>query len=438
MGSFFKQVVRKIWKLILPFLRVLRGKYRRFVLVPSRRVLGPKIPLALVTGTKGKTTTTRMLAHILTKAGHVVGFSTTDGVVVNGEYVNHSDASDYYGARTVLTHPSVTAAVLETARGGLLKFGLYKDRCNVAALLNVGKEQIGIEGIDTLEQMAALKQRVINAAREAVVLNADDALCVGMIGQYRKLRVFLFSMESKNQIVHEHLQNGGTAYVLNREREEERIERWDPQSREPFMSIPELPTAGNGMFPQNIANAMAAAALAEGMGIPLETIKEGLHSFRNSLEQSGGRLHFIEGYTQTILIDFLATVPGSMALAGSLERIEVPGRRICMCTTAGDRQHWHYTEIGEALGSHFDHFICFDVAHYRRGRAPGEISDLLKAAFVTAGVSPECIDTAQEYTDATKQLSRVVGKNDLVVILIPSTHKFMPVFREHFAMHKIT
>jgi TolB-like protein len=252
----------------------------------------------------------------------------------------------------------------------LLKFGLYKDRCSVGALLNVGKEQIGIEGIDTLEEMAALKQRVINAAREAVILNADDALCAGMIGQYRKLSVILFSMDPHNKILHDHLQNGGTAYVLNREKEEDGIERWEPQSREPFISISELPPAGNGMFPQNIANAMAAAALAEGMGIPLETIKEGLHSFRNSLEQSGGRLHFIEGYSQTILLDFLATVPASIALATSLGRIEVPGRRICMCTTPGDRQHWHYTEIGEALGPHFDHFICFDLEHYRRGRTP--------------------------------------------------------------------
>ena len=194
-----------IWRILVPYLRLGRFVVRKYVIVPLRRVIGRRIPIAMVTGTKGKTTTTRMLAHILSEAGHIVGYTSTDGVVVNGEYLNRYDYADYNGARILLAHPSITAAVLETARGGLLKLGLYRDRCNVAALLNVGREQIGIDGIETLEQMAILKQRVINAARDAVVLNADDVLCTGMINRYPVRRLNLFSLIADNFFVKNHI-----------------------------------------------------------------------------------------------------------------------------------------------------------------------------------------------------------------------------------------
>ena len=108
-----------------------------------------------------------------------------------------------------------------------------------------------------------------------------------------------------------------------------------------------------------------------------------------------------------------------------------------MYETAGNRPNWHYTELGEILGPHFDHFICYDHQRFRRGRGAGEISDLLKAGLIQAGVSPDCIDTAQGYIDATKQLSQVVGKNDLVVILTGNAYEYLPVFRENFSMHMI-
>ena len=433
----FRQTVIIFWNLLVPYLRVLRGIFRRYLLVPSRRLFGPSIPIAMITGTKGKTTTTRMLSHILSKAGHRVGFTSTDGIVISGEYIKRADCSEYNGAHIVLTDQSITAAVLETARGGLLKLGLYIDRCNVAALLNVGREQIGIDGIETVEQMAALKQRVINAARDAVVLNADDVLCSKMIGQYPIGRVILFSLEEDNQFVQDHIEQGGIAYILKNSVEGECIERWDKKAKVPVISITDLPSSGNGLFPQNIANAMAAAALADGMGIPMKTVRAALHSFENSLEHSPGHLNFLEGYSQTILLDCVATVPSSSALVRSLGRMNVSGHRVCMYTTAGNRPNWHYTELGEILGPHFDHFICYELEEYARGRDLGVISELLKAGLVLAGVSSDIIVTAQGYIDATRQLSKIVGQNDLVVILMGSAHNYIPVFRENFSTHKI-
>ena len=425
--------IRWHWKehLFLPT----RRRLRRYVFVPARRVFGRRIPIAMITGTKGKTTTTRMLAHILTQAGHRVGFASTDGAVINGQYVNRKDCAGYPGAHTILSDRSVTAAVLETARGGLIRNGLYVDRCHVAALLNVGGEQIGIDGIDTLEQMAALKQRVINAARDTVVLNADDTQCCALIGHYPSSRVVLFSLSEDNPIVHDHIQKGGTAYFVHDFGQGAFIERRGSRSKVAVLSIANLPSSCNGLFPQNIANAMAAAALADGLGVSMETVKTALESFENSLEHSPGRFNFLRGYSQTVIVDEACSVPACTPLMESLSRIIVGGRRVCVIHTPGNRPGWHYTELGEVLGPHFDHFVCFELERYRRGRAVGEISDLLKAGLMEAGVHADHIDTAREFTDATRQLSRIVGRDDLVAILGLNVHEFLPVFRKEFAAH---
>jgi cyanophycin synthetase len=253
-----------------------------------------------------------------------------------------------------------------------------------------------------------------------------------LIGHYPSHRVILFSLVADNQLVHDHVNRGGTAYIRNNLSEDDRIERLDRDSGTPVISIAQLPSGENGLFPQNIANAMAAAALSEGMAIPIETVRVALRTFRNSLEQSPGRFNMLEGYSQTILLDNAIHVPSCAALINSLEGMNVSGRRICMYETMGNRPDWHYTELGETLGPHFDRFICYDHVQHRRGRAPGEIPDLLKAGLINAGVSPDCVDTARGYTDATKELMRVVGDNDLVVILTGCAYRFLPVFLENF------
>lgn len=416
------------WHLFLPT----RRRLRRYVFVPARRVFGRRIPIAMITGTKGKTTTTRMLAHILTQAGHRVGFTSTDGAVINGQYVNRKDCTGYSGAHTILSDWSVTAAVLETARGGLIKHGLYVDRCHVAALLNVGRDQIGIDGIDTVEQMAALKQRVINAARDTVVLNADDTQCCALIGHYPSSRVVLFSLSEDNPIVHDHIQKGGTAYFVHDFGQGAFIERRDSRSNVAVVSIANLPSSLNGLFPQNIANAMAAAALADGLGVSMETVKTALESFENSFEHSPGRFNFLEGYSQTVILDYACSIPSCIPLMESLSKVDVEGRRVCVISTPGNRPGWHFTELGEVLGPHFDHFVCYELDKYRRGRAVGEVSDLLKAGLIEAGVPADHIDTAREFTDAIRQLSRVVGRDDLVVILGLNIYKHLPIFRKEF------
>ncbi|MBI9021303.1 MAG: hypothetical protein JEZ10_08640 [Verrucomicrobia bacterium] len=432
MGHKIEELVHQYARRARFFLRHVRWSVGRL----WRRFFGRRIPLAMVTGTKGKTTTIRMLAHILTTAGHRVGFACTDGVVIAGEYLRHGDASGYDDSRTVLRNKSITAAILEVARGGLLKTGPYMDRCDVAALLNVGREQIGIDGVDTVEQMARVKQRVIHAAKGAVVLNADDEQCVRLIGEYPVERVVLFSLEADNAVVKKHVEAGGVAFQRRSFFGEDCIVRCEGDSLVPLLSVARLPSCRNGLFPQNIANAMAATALAEGLSISREDIRKGLETFENSIEQSPGKLNFIDGYSQTILIDNAAQPPACEALAESLKKVSVPGKRVCMVYTVGNRPGWHYEEMTAALAPHFDHFICYELESYRRGRAPGEISNLLQTGLIKAGVSRGHIDLAQGYEEATRKLSQIAGRGDLLVILMASIHQYLPVFRGNFFSHK--
>ncbi len=436
--SLFRTIINKFLDKVRQLLPdSIRRIIRQHILVPIRRFTGPHIPIAMITGTKGKTTTTRMLAHILTLSGHQVGYCSTDGIVINGEYINTIDSSGYKGAGIVLSNPTITAAVLETARGDLLRVGLYRDRCTAAALLNVEKEQIGIDGIDNLEQMAKLKQKVINASRGVVVLNADNPQCVNLIGDYAPERVVLFSLREHNLIVQQHIQKGGSAFIQQTIEQNCYIVRLNKNTCIPVLSIKDLPSSLGGIFTQNIANAMAAAALADGMAVPLDTIKASLQTFDNSLEHSPGRFNFLDGYSQTIFLDCAVNVPACTALIKSLEKLNISERKVCMFESAGNRPDWHFSELGEILGAYFDDFICYDIKEFRRGREPGEIPQLLKKSLMDAGISANQINTALGYKDATQQLAQVVGTHDFVVILIANPFDYLPIFKEHFIVHQL-
>jgi len=396
----------------------------------------------MVTGTVGKTTTTRMLAHILTKADFNVGAATTNGVVLGGELISESDSSWYGGHASALNGPGITAAVLETARGGLLKHGLYVDRCDVAALLNVERDHIGLAGIDTVEQMADLKRKVINAARKTVVLNADDLLCSNMIDDYPIAHTTVFSLNPRSRPLRRHLEAGGTAYCLGES--QTHIERRQGNEVRTVISIANLPSAWKGVVRHNIANAMAAAALAEGLGVPLETIESGLSSFHSTIEQSAGqftiqhsagRFNVIEGYPFLLIIDSAVKPPAAKVLAECLTRVHVEGRRLGMVTAVGDRPDWYYPELAAALARSFDHFVCYETKKFRRGRSRGEIADLLKSGLVENGIKADAIEVASDFESAVKALSAKAKAGDLVVVLGMRLSQAVPLMREAFAEH---
>ena len=396
-----------------PLVKLIRTR----ILIPVRTVRCRRIPIAMITGTSGKTTTTRMLAHILTVAGHRVGYTTTDGVVINGQYLNHEDSAGYQGAATVLRDPSITAAVLETARGGLLHIGLYINHCSVAALLNVDREQIEMGGIESVEQMADLKRKVLDVADQAVVLNSDDPQCVRLLPRYPPGMVKTFSVNTDNPVSRSIIEQGGVSYVLTNNNGHSCIERRDRNSIEILITLAELPSCANGLFTQNIKNAMAAAALAEGLQVPIKSVRQGLQTFKPSVEQSPGRINIIEGYAAGILIDRAVTVPSCEALMNSLKSYPIRGRKICMVDTIGNRPEWHYTELSRMLAGYFDELVCCENEKYRRNRQVGEINSILKEGFLKEGIPSKHIQLARDIEEAIISLSKVVRPDDFVVIL---------------------
>ena len=236
-----------------------------------------RIPTAMVTGAMGKTTTCNMLNSILSCCGHVVGMATTDGVTIGSETMLPGDMGGPKGHAVALRDPTVTAAVLETAGRSLLGKGMHLDQCDVAALTNVDHDHIGLSGIKTLDDMAGLNRKVLDGARKAVILNADDPRCLAMAADFTpRIRTILFSRDAKSAAIKEHLLLGYEAVFLGNEDGQETIIAVNGSQATPVVKTLDLPsTAGGISWPQS-CNAMVATAMAIGLGIDQEKIIEGL------------------------------------------------------------------------------------------------------------------------------------------------------------------
>ncbi len=416
------------------------GLRPHFLANPEMDILGPiietvypgrsnsRIPTAMITGSKGKSTTTKMLAAMLACAGHTVGEVTTDGVKVGGEQIATGDLAGYTGATIVLRDPTVTAASLETARGGMIKTGIYLDWCNVAALTNVEREQIEVDGIGAIEELAALKRKVLEAARDAVVLNADDKFCAAMAPDFSHIRTILFSKDASAPIVHTHTQNGGEAIVLHKGVVE--IRKGSQSTN--LIAVSEIASTMNGLIEINAVNAMAAAGLALGLGLSLDHVREALKRYDTSLENAGCRFSFVDGFPFKALFDRAAQAPAYATVLPFLKALPVTGKRICLSSHAGNRPYWSTQEGAEVLAGNFDHYICYDRVPYRRDKKPGEIAATIAAALKEYGVAPEGISIAENTQEAAQVLAGLAGQDDLVAVFCADAHGFVEKFRMAF------
>jgi cyanophycin synthetase len=429
---------------------LLVGLRPHWIANPKADVVGPiletiysreenaRIPAAMITGTKGKTTTSLMLRSILTAAGHTVGCATTEGATVGEEEVLKGDVAGFTGAVPVMRDPMVTAAVLETARGGLIKSGMYLDWCDVAALLNVGREQIGMDGIETLDDMAALKGKVLDAARKAVVLNAEDERCAALAREYRgRIRTFLFSLESGSAAVLEHLESGGEAILLKSiEGRETIVAVGSKVDIIPLVAVSEIPAALDGLIRPNVANAMAASALALGMGVAPSAIRDGLMRYEITVASSRGRFNFVEGFPMKILFDRAATPPSIEAATAVTDAIAPPGKRICATAVPAGRPAWHMEECAAALAGHFDRYICFerDDFHFRGppGTEPGDTASRLSRALQAAGVAPSAIAVVLTQMEAARAIAQEAVPEDFVAVFASNIKTSVAEYRNAF------
>ena len=221
-----------------------------------------RIPIAAVTGTNGKTTTARMLAHILKMSGSTVGLTTTDGVYVDGQRTASGDMTGPYSAQMVLRDPKVDTAVLETARGGLLRSGLGYSSCDVGCVLNIASDHLGLKGIDTLEQLAEIKRIIVEVARDCAVLNADDINCLKMAAHTDAERIAYFTMDPTNPLVRQHIEAGGLAIVLEQGIKGQMITLYDDGLDLHLLWTHLIPATMEGKALHNVQNALVAVLTA--------------------------------------------------------------------------------------------------------------------------------------------------------------------------------
>lgn len=375
-----------------------------------------RIPIVAVTGTNGKTTTSRMIAHILKMAGHRVGLTTTDGIYIDGTQILKGDMSGPSSAQMVLQNPTVDYAVLETARGGLMRSGLGFDRCNIAVVTNVTSDHLGLGGVDTLQELARVKAVVPAATfRDGyVVLNADNRWTAEMVNRARG-EVIFFTVEENNPIVVEHLRARGKAIVLREVRGAEVIYIVDGRRETAVLDIRHIPATFEGRARVNVKNALAAVGAAMGSNVPLEAIRNGLRSFTTSFYQAPGRLNLLEVGGYRVVVDYCHNVPGMEELADFIRRM-MPSHAIGMLAMPGDRRDEDIINFAAVAATVFDEVVVRED-HNRRGRKPGEVAGILRDALVDNGVAAANVRVVLEELDAANAAMDLAKAEDLVVLI---------------------
>ena len=386
-----------------------------------------RIPIVAVTGTNGKTTTTRMIAHVFRRVGRKVGLTSTDGIAIGDRLIIPGDSSGPRSARIVLQNPRVDLAVFEVARGGILREGLGYERNDVAVVLNVASDHLGLRGIDTLDELARVKQVIVEAVPRNgfAVLNADDPRVYAM----RKAcsgDIVLFSMEEECEAVAKHLRHGGRAVVLETENGIERIMYRHGSRAQAVVRTDALPATFGGRARMNVQNAMAATGAALAAGAHLQDVRLALQTFTSSFEQTPGRLNVTQNGGVTIVVDFCHNAHGMRMLGDFVDRWAADAapraRRIGLVTTPGDRRDEDIRELGKAAAPHFDHLVLPGLIGLR-GRQEGEIPALILAGVeeaVAEGAKPPSSEVSTDETASVTASLAAAQPGDLVVICAES------------------
>jgi cyanophycin synthetase len=375
-----------------------------------------RVPIAAITGTNGKTTTSRMLAHILKMTGFTVGMTSTDGVYIDGKLTVAGDMTGPTSAHMILRDPSVDAAVMETARGGMLRSGLGYRRCNVAACLNVTADHLGLRGIDTLEQLAEIKRVPIEIAKDAAVLNADDPLCLQMADYTEAERLCYVTMNPSHALVKQHIRAGGEAFVLEQALNGHMIAIYDGETHTPLLWTHLIPATIEGRAMHNVQNAMFAAALAYNMGVGLEDIRHGLRTFDSTFFQAPGRMNIYDEHPFKVILDYAHNAAAVKAICDLVDRFDVEGRKIIVLAAPGDRRDADIRDIAEIAAGHFDHYICRRDDN-TRGRDGDEIPVMLKDKLLEEDIHIDAIDVIPDEQEATRRALEMANTGDLVLVL---------------------
>ncbi len=382
-----------------------------------------RIPIVAITGTNGKTTTTRLIAHIYRQTNKVVGFTATDGIYIQEYLVEQGDNTGPYSAAAILRDPTVEVAILETARGGMLRSGLAFDSCDIGVVLNVAADHLGLGGIDTIEQMARVKSIVAETVKADgyAILNADDPLVAAMAERVN-CKVAYFSMNPDNQIIIEHLRRNGFAAIYENGYLSILEGKWTLRIEKAI----NIPMTMQGLAPFMIANALAGCLAAFAQGVDIELIRRGIRTFQISAEQTPGRMNLFDVGEFHVLVDYAHNAHGYKAVGDFVCNWQ--GKRIGVVGGPGDRRDEDLVLLGNISAKNFNHILIKEDQDFR-GREPKEVADL-----IVKGICQE--DSAASYEimldeiEAINKALNLAQANDLVVIFPEKVDPVIKLIKE--------
>ena len=370
------------------------------------------IPVGVVTGTNGKTTTVRLATHIVRGTGKNVGVSCTDWIAVNDDIIERGDWSGPGGARNVLRQAAVDVAILETARGGLLRRGLGVNKADVALITNIAADHLGDFGSQNLQELLDIKWVVSRSVEGSgvLVLNADDELLVAKAKKYSGNLVW-FSLDAQNEVVKQHASDGGLAFVLD----ENKLTRLAGKEREVICASDEIQITLAGAARHNIANSLAAAALTYCLGVSVEDIRTGLKSI--SQDDNPGRCNVYEISGVNVLLDFAHNPQAMQALFDMASGLPAK-RRLLAFGQAGDRPDDLIRELAQGAWSiGLDAVIVSELEAYHRGRSHGDVYQVIHDELIRCGAHEDQLRHFDEELDSLDAALDWAEPGDLIIML---------------------
>jgi cyanophycin synthetase len=386
-----------------------------------------RVPIVAVTGVNGKTTTTRLIAHLLRAAGRVVGMTCTDGTYIDGRRTEARDCSGPRSARAVLLNPRVEAAVLETARGGILREGLGFDECDVAVVTNIGKgDHLDLRGVESVEDLARVKRTVVEAVAPggAAVLNAQDPLVAAMADCCPGAVVF-FARGADHPTLTVHRGAGGKAVFVRGGS----LFLAEGSREEALAPLADVPLTHGGKVAFQVENVLAAAAAGWALGLPPDTVRAGLGSFRGDVREAPGRFNVLRPRGATVIVDYAHNPSALAALVEALDAF--PHRRRTVVVTGCNRRDADVIEMGQTLGNGFDRVILYPDRG-NNDRRDGELNALLRRGLALGKRVSETVEAEGELAAIDAGL-RALGPGDLLVLGVESIEEALAFVESRLA-----
>ena len=390
------------------------------------------VPICAITGTNGKTTTARLIAHVLKVNGQIVGMTSTDAVYIDNLPILTGDYSGPEGTQIVMMDSSIAMAVLEVARGGILRRGLAFAECDVGILLNISQDHLGEGGIDTLDQLARLKSTVTEAVKQSgyAVFNADDPLVLSCVKK-TKGQPILFSKDWQNPALKANFDQGYLIVTIK----DDQIIVQNKEGTSSIASVQTIPITFNGTAGFNVENVLAAVGALIGLGYRPDQIRAGLLSFTPSIDQSPGRMNMFDMGDFTVIIDYSHNI-GALKATGDFIKAGLTGKLIRMASGVGSRKTDDIREFGVVLSKYSDYVVVCDPDP--RTRQVGETAQIIKQGLLKGGMPEDRITLIMDEKEATSVTLNKAEPGDLVVLQadnIPEVIKSVLAFKNKLRLN---